>query len=101
VTRDANTGLVADAAPSDRTLLRFAPSRHGPNRGHASPPAEQGEAPPVDAWVYFDASAQEQQGTPVVFSLGAFVVDTPGMWLVCCLLLFVIFVPLYLAGRAR
>jgi hypothetical protein len=54
----------------------------------------------VDSWVYFDATRQEQRGTPVVFSLGAFVVDSPGMWVVCCLLLFVIFVPLYLVGRA-
>ena len=55
----------------------------------------------VDAWVYFDARAQAEHGTPVVFSLGAFVVDTPEMWFACCLILFVIFVPLYLAGRAR
>jgi hypothetical protein len=54
----------------------------------------------VDSWVYFDAAAREQRGMPVVFSLGAFVVDTPGMWFVCCLLLFVVFVPLYVAGRA-
>jgi hypothetical protein len=54
----------------------------------------------VDLWVYVDARAQEQRGTPVVFSLGAFVVDTPGTWFACCVVLFVIFVPLYLVGRA-
>ncbi len=55
----------------------------------------------VDTWVYFDARAQAQRGTPVVFSFGAFVVNTPEVWFACCLVLFVIFVPLYLAGRAR
>jgi hypothetical protein len=55
----------------------------------------------VDVWVYVDARVQAQRGRPVVFSLGAFVVDTPEMWFACCLILFVIFVPLYLAGRGR
>jgi hypothetical protein len=41
----------------------------------------------LDAWVYFDAAALEQRGTPVVFSYGAFVVDTPRTWAVCCLVL--------------
>jgi hypothetical protein len=54
----------------------------------------------VDLWVYVDARAQEQRGSPIVCSLGAFVVDTPGTWLVCCLVLFLVFVPLYLVGRA-
>jgi hypothetical protein len=54
----------------------------------------------VDVWVYVDARAQEQRGTPVVFSLGSFVVDTPGTWFACCIVLFIIFVPLYLVGRA-
>jgi hypothetical protein len=53
----------------------------------------------VDLWVYVDARAQEQRGTPVVFSVGAFVVDTPATWFACCIVLFIIFVPLYLAGR--
>jgi hypothetical protein len=55
----------------------------------------------IDAWIYFDARAQVQRGTPVVFSFGTFFVDTPEMWVACCLILSVIFVPLYLAGRAR
>ena len=51
--------------------------------------------------VYFDATAQEQRGMPVVFSFGVLVVDTPGMWAMCCLVLSVVFIPSYIAGRAR
>lgn len=53
----------------------------------------------VDAWVWTDASRRAAQGRPVVFRSGSFVVDTPAMWLVGCLLLWVVFLPLYLQSR--
>jgi len=53
----------------------------------------------VDLWLYADAKAQAKSGRPVVFSTGAFVVDTPEAWLVGSLLLSIIFIPLYLSIR--
>jgi hypothetical protein len=53
----------------------------------------------VDTWVYLDARRHEEQRTPVVFQAGTFVVDTPAMWFVACLVLWVIFFPLYMVSR--
>ena len=53
----------------------------------------------IDLWVYADARAQSERGTPVVFSTDFLTVDTPGAWFVGCLLLSVVFLPLYLAIR--
>jgi hypothetical protein len=50
-------------------------------------------------WVRRDAQANQDAGTPVVFQAGAFRIDTPRVWAVSCLLLFVVFIPLYLAAR--
>ena len=52
-----------------------------------------------DLWVYLDESAQCARGTPVVFSFGMFKVDTPGAWFGACLILWIVFFPLYVAGR--
>jgi hypothetical protein len=53
----------------------------------------------VDRWVYVDAQAHAERGTPVVFSSGNFRVNTPGAWALGCLILWIFFVPLYLASR--
>jgi hypothetical protein len=53
----------------------------------------------VDAWVYADASAHAERGTPVVFSGGTFTVDTPAAWFLGCLLLWILFFPLYVYLR--
>jgi len=53
----------------------------------------------VDRWVYVDAKAHTERGTPVVFSSGTFKVDTPAAWFVGCLLLWILFFPLYMASR--
>ena len=57
----------------------------------------------ADAWVYTDARARAGQGRPVTFSFGSFVVETPITWFLGCLILFVVFFPLYLTltGRNR
>ena len=53
----------------------------------------------VDLWVYSDASAHAEQGKPVVFSVGSFQVDRPDTWFAVCLILSVIFIPIYLTIR--
>jgi len=55
----------------------------------------------TDAWVYLDAARQREAGEPVVLAVGALHIDTPGAWLVACLLLWVIAFPLYLTGRRQ
>jgi hypothetical protein len=52
-----------------------------------------------DAWVYSDATAHSKRGEPVAASLGPLELTTPGAWLVACLLLWIVFVPLYVASR--
>lgn len=54
-----------------------------------------------DAWVYMDAKAQDERGTPVVFSAGTFVVNRPAAWFFACLLLWIFFFPLYITRRGR
>jgi len=55
----------------------------------------------VDAWVYADAKAHRERGTPVVFASGTFHVDTPAAWFFGCLLLWIVFFPLYINRRDR
>jgi hypothetical protein len=54
----------------------------------------------VDLWVYADAKQRADQGAPVVVRIGAFVLETPVTWLVGCLILWMVFFPLYLVSRA-
>jgi hypothetical protein len=53
----------------------------------------------TDLWIYADAKAQDDRGTPVVLSWGGFRLDTPVGWLAACLIVWIVFVPLYLVGR--
>jgi hypothetical protein len=55
----------------------------------------------ADAWVYGDARAHAERGRPVVFSSGTFRVDTPAAWFLGCLLLWIVFFPLYIARRGK
>jgi hypothetical protein len=55
----------------------------------------------TDAWVYADARAQTERGTSVVLTFGRLAVDTPAAWVLWCLLLWVVFFPLYLTARGR
>jgi hypothetical protein len=55
----------------------------------------------IDVWVYLDASALARRGTPVVFSTGSFMLDTPAGWFLGCLIVFVFFFPLYITSRNR
>jgi hypothetical protein len=53
----------------------------------------------TDVWVYLDAAGQRDAGEPVVLAIGALRIETPGAWLIACLLLWVIAFPAYLTGR--
>ena len=54
----------------------------------------------IDLWVYADAKSRAQQGRAVTVRAGALVVSTPTAWFIGCLLLWVIFFPLYLTSRS-
>lgn len=54
---------------------------------------------PIDRWVYVDAQAHAERGNPVIFRNGNLKVDTPAAWALGCLILWVLFFPLYLANR--
>jgi hypothetical protein len=53
----------------------------------------------VGIWVYRDASTHEAQGRPVVVTLGPLRIDRPAVWFVACLILSVLFIPIYLSVR--
>jgi hypothetical protein len=53
----------------------------------------------VDAWVYVDAKRYVDHGTPVVFRSGNLVIDSPASWFIGCLVLWIIFFPLYMTSR--
>lgn len=52
-------------------------------------------------WVFRDSSARVERGAPVVFTIGSSEVDTPAAWAVGCLVLWVVFMPLYLVCRKQ
>jgi hypothetical protein len=52
-------------------------------------------------WVYTDAGIHAQHGDPVIFSVGSIQLDSPAVWAVVCLFLWVFAFPLYLASRER
>lgn len=53
----------------------------------------------IDSWVYSDAKLRCERGRPVVFRAGSLVIDTPATWLLGCLVLWIIFFPLYMTNR--
>jgi hypothetical protein len=50
-------------------------------------------------WVYRDARAHHERGTPIVYSHGTLRIATPAGWFVACVLLCELFVPAYLDNR--
>ncbi len=55
----------------------------------------------ADAWVYLDSKARVDRGAPVVCSNGIFRMATPAAWLFGCLILWLLFFPLYLICRGQ
>jgi hypothetical protein len=51
------------------------------------------------AWVHADARASSDAGTPVVVVVGDLRIEAPEAWLVGCLVLWIVFFPLYLVAR--
>ena len=54
----------------------------------------------VDAWVFVDARARSVRGRDVVATVGQVTLSTAEEWLLSCLLLWVLVVPLYLVARS-
>ena len=54
----------------------------------------------IDLWVYADAKQRADHGAPVVVRIGAIVLKTPETWFVGCLILWIVFFPLYMVRRA-
>ncbi|MCP3784699.1 hypothetical protein NLX85_15110 [Micromonospora sp. A3M-1-15] len=55
----------------------------------------------TDVWVYTDARDRQRSGNPVSVSLGSIRVGSPEAWFLGCLILWVVFVPLYLTATGR
>jgi hypothetical protein len=55
----------------------------------------------IDLWVYADARAHSERGTPVVLSTDFLTADTPAAWFFGCLLLSIVFLPLYIMTRGQ
>ena len=69
-------------------------------RMHLVPIASAGVVLVLDAWVYADARGKAEAGRPVTFRAGSLVIDTPALWFLCCLIMWVVVFPLYLTTRA-
>ena len=54
-----------------------------------------------DAWVYADAQRHADSGRPVEMSIGSVRIDTPVLWTLGCLLLWIVFLPLYITQRTH
>lgn len=54
-----------------------------------------------DAWVYADARQRARRGERVSVAIGTLRIDTPAAWFLGCLVLYVIFLPLYLTATGR
>ncbi|MFG1950957.1 hypothetical protein [Micromonospora sp. NPDC048830] len=55
----------------------------------------------TDVWVYADAKGRVRRGNPAFVSLGSLRVETPGAWFLGCLIMWVVFFPLYLTATRR
>lgn len=51
------------------------------------------------AWVYQDATTHSEAGEPVLLWSGALRIETPAAWAASCLILWVVFFPLYVRAR--
>lgn len=55
----------------------------------------------TDAWVGWDATTLKARGETVYVSLGRLTISEPLHWVLACLLLWIVFFPMYLAARRR
>lgn len=54
-----------------------------------------------DVWVYADARERLRRGDPVTVSLGRSRLAAPEAWFLGCLVIWVVFFPLYLTASGR
>jgi hypothetical protein len=50
-------------------------------------------------WVYQDAQSRSRRGHPVTVALGSLELTTPSAWMAGCLVLWIVFFPMYLRAR--
>lgn len=50
-------------------------------------------------WVFADARRWAQAGTPVSLRIGSLTIDRPESWALGCLVLWVLFTPIYAVAR--
>ena len=55
----------------------------------------------TDVWVYVDAKRCADAGSAVFLKIGTFKIDTPLAWLVACIIVWIVFFPMYLVSRAQ
>jgi len=55
----------------------------------------------TDVWVYRDSGLRLARGEPVTVTLGPYRMESPAVWFVACLLLWILAFPLYLVARGR
>lgn len=55
----------------------------------------------TDLWVYVDAKRSADSGTPVFLKIGSVTIETPVAWLVACLVVWLVFFPIYVVSRSR
>ncbi len=53
----------------------------------------------TDLWVYTDARTRSERSSPVALSIGVFELNTPIVWFLACLILWIVFFPAYLVTR--
>ncbi len=53
----------------------------------------------VSIWVLTDARSRTERGRPVVMTVQGLTVDRPEVWAALCLVVVVVFLPLYLTAR--
>ena len=73
----------------------------GPPRGALMPVPVLLTVFGTDLWVYLDVRTHTKRGALVIFSASSFEVSTPDAWLFGCLLLWIVFFPLYLTSWSR
>lgn len=55
----------------------------------------------IGLWVYLDAKRCADEGAPVAFRIGGFVIATPVAWLLACVVVWIVFFPMYVVSRSR
>ena len=55
----------------------------------------------TDVWVYRDSGRSLARGQPVTVTVGPYRMESPTVWFVACLLLWILAFPLYLVARSQ